>query len=310
MQFTGFTDADFDAYQRRKWASNVFNLERLQVKQKLELLGRQLAPRLTSADGSPLTYEVSAEHPALWNQHSVNAQYLFFSRNADARRELDAIISRGRSMASLVEDPSPLRHHIFLAVILDEHQVEVSLKLHADAKVDRENLERSAAEFFQREKLLAAITALPESFRIGIEGGDGWCPATALTDEALLQLVGALGGSESWLAISRGWARDDEAVASEHFADAAREALDQLLPLLHAIAWSRENDQLAMRDTLKAEDRKKKTKGLAKNDRVRITGGMLAGKTGVVQDASDKGEVKVLIGTLTLKVKSDALAKL
>ena len=57
-------------------------------------------------------------------------------------------------------------------------------------------------------------------------------------------------------------------------------------------------------------DRQKKSKGLEKNDRVRIVSGMLSGKTGVVQEAGSKGEVKVLIGTLTIKLNSEALLKI
>ena len=37
--FTGLSDGDFEAYAPKKWKSNVFNRERLEVKQKLLALG-------------------------------------------------------------------------------------------------------------------------------------------------------------------------------------------------------------------------------------------------------------------------------
>lgn len=312
MQFNGFSNADFEAYQQRKWGSNVFNLERLVVKQKLEALGRLLAPRLHAADGAPLAHEVNAEHPAVWNHRRVESQYLFFSRNADARRELDTIISRSRSMASLVEDPSPLRNHIFLSVMIDEHGVEVAVKLHADATVDRENAERLAADFFAREKLRARLHALPEGYQIGGYelSGEFWRECSSLSDDDLSALIAALADSDSWLTVRRSWPRDAATSAGEAFAEQLAVGLEGLLPVLHTLAWSRDNDHLAMRDTLRAVDRQKKDKGLSKNDHVRIVSGMLSGKTGIVQEASGKGEVKVLIGTLTIKLNSDALAKI
>ena len=95
--FPGFTAADFDAYQPKKWKSNVFNRERLDVKQKLVALGRELQGAMLAPDGSPLAVEPSVEHPALWNHKQVEAQHLYFSRNEGARKELDAIIDRAAS---------------------------------------------------------------------------------------------------------------------------------------------------------------------------------------------------------------------
>src|SRR5687767_14003735 len=88
--FPGFTDRDFDAYAPNKWKSNVFNRERLEVKQKLLGLGKELAGSLVAADGSPLACDASVEHPALWNHKQVEAQHVFFSRNEGARKELAA----------------------------------------------------------------------------------------------------------------------------------------------------------------------------------------------------------------------------
>src|SRR5688500_4945875 len=127
--FPGFTDRDFDAYAPNKWKSNVFNRERLEVKQKLLGLGKELAGSLVAADGSPLACDASVEHPALWNHKQVEAQHVFFSRNEGARKELDAIIDRSRPIMTMLDDPTPQRNHLFLAVTIDQAHVEMSLKL-------------------------------------------------------------------------------------------------------------------------------------------------------------------------------------
>src|SRR4051794_14016980 len=106
--FAGLTASDFDAYAPNKWKSNVFNRERLEVKQKLLELARPLTSQLTTQDGSPLAVEASVEHPALWNHKQVDAQRVYFSRNEGARKELDTIINKATSIASMIDDPTPL----------------------------------------------------------------------------------------------------------------------------------------------------------------------------------------------------------
>src|SRR3954447_20223799 len=166
--FPGFALADFEAYASKKWKSNVFNRERLEVKQKLVALGRELQGNLSAADGSPLAVDASVEHPTLWNHKQVEAQHLFFSRNEGARKELDRIIDRAKSMASMIEDPTPQRNHVFLVVTLTHETIELSLKLHPDAKIDRQNVERKCDDHFEREKLTSMLHALGDGWRVGV----------------------------------------------------------------------------------------------------------------------------------------------
>ncbi|MCA1663848.1 MAG: hypothetical protein LC659_06205, partial [Myxococcales bacterium] len=200
--FPGFTAADFDAYQPKKWKSNVFNRERLDVKQKLLALGRELQGTMLAPDGSPLAVEPSVEHPALWNHKQVEAQHLWYSRNEGARKELDAIIERGKSMASMIDDPSPQRNHLFLAVTLGEQALELSVKLHPDARVDRENLERKCDDHFEREKLLHLLRGLGDGFRTGIT--PNLLPVGELDEGKLLELVAQLAKDASPQALTLG----------------------------------------------------------------------------------------------------------
>jgi hypothetical protein len=308
VELSPFIAKDFDAYLDHKWQSNAFNRERLEVKEKLLALGRMISPSMRAADGSPLECEVSAEHPALWNQRSVPDQHLFFSRSETARMELHGIISKARTMAALIEDPSPLRHHIFLSIMIDKQQLEFALKLHSDAAVDRDNLLRKCQEFFQREKLLQLLRGLPEGFSVGIAGG-AEIPTTDLDDEQLQSLIGQLPGADSWLVARRSVDRDDPAVLEPNFAEQARVALTQLLPLMEFIAWSRDNDHVSMRDTLKQKEVQTKSKGLTKNDRIRVAQGMFSGKVGVVEQIDAKGVLKVRLGTMVVKLTGEDVVK-
>jgi len=314
--FPGFTKGDFDAYEPKKWKSNVFNRERLEVKQKLLSLGRELQGALTGADGAPLAVDASVEHPALWNHKQVEAQHLFFSRNEDQRKELDKIINREKSIASMIEDPTPLRNHVFLAVTLEQNALTVSVKLHPDAKVDWQNLERKCEDHFEREKLLGLLHSLDEPFSAGIT--PELQPVRSLDDDALEQWVARLsapqpmalpGTAPKLLFVGRAVPRDQAIGAGANIVAEVRASLSSLLGIYRFIAWSRDNDFVSMRETLQKERQAARQKGVAKNDVVRIIRGMFAGKQGVVQEIDAKGALKVLVGKVAVKVDVADVAK-
>jgi transcription antitermination factor NusG len=328
--FPGLTDADFEAYAPSKWKSNVHNRPRLEVKQKLLSLGRDLAPRLVGADGSPLATEASVEHPARWNHQQVEAQHLYFSRNEEARKELDRIIERGQSLASRIDDPTPQRNHLFLALTVAHERVELGLRLHPDARVDRQNLERKCEDHFEREKLVGQLRRLPAGFTIGLAQGpiaDAHevdetrvrellesfaapppAPASPLGAFAA-SLPGAAPPPSRLLTIGLAVPRAEVVAAGPAFGERAAEALTALLPLYHFIAWSRDNDYVSMRDVLQRERQVKRQRGIVRHDEVRVVRGMFAGKTGVVQEIDARGGVKLLVGKLLVKVDAEDVDK-
>jgi hypothetical protein len=311
--FPGFTDRDFDAYAPNKWKSNVFNRERLEVKQKLIVLGKDLAGIVVAADGSPLTVEASVEHPALWNHKQVEAQHLFFSRNEGARKELDRIIDRARPILTMLEDPTPQRNHLFLSVTLAHDSVEFALKLHPDARVDRQNLERKLTEHWEREKFLELVHDLPTGSRIGVSGAASIASAE-LGDAGLKGILADFArpevpGKTHHLVIGRALGRAEAMAAGEGVVTTARRELAALLPLYHFAAWTRDNDFVSIREQLKQEKQAQRQKGLAKHDQVRIVRGMFSGKTGVVQEIDARGGLRVLVGKLTVKVEADDVVK-
>jgi hypothetical protein len=303
----GLSSGDFEAYAPSKWKSNVFNRERLEVKQKLLALGRLLQGSLEGVDGAPLALEASVEHPALWNHKQVEAQHLFFFRNEGARRELDAIIDRQKSIASMIDDPTPQRNHIFLAVTLHHQALELSCKLHPDARIDRENLERKCEDHFEKEKLIHLLQSLGDDFAVGL--APALQPVADLDEARLNELLGALsagmsgpGAAPRLLCVARSIPRAQVIEIGEGVVELARQSLLSLLTIYRFVAWSRENDFVSMREALQKEKQVKRQKGLAKNDEVRIIRGMFAGKAGVVQEIDAKGGIKVLVGKIAVKI--------
>ena len=310
--FQGFCVADFDCYEPRKWKSNVFNRERLDVKQKLLTLAETLTGEVLGADGTPLLVEASVEHPALGNHKQVEAQHLFFSRHAAARKEIDGILDRKRPIASLLDDPTPQRNHLFLAVTVSQEALEVSLRLHPDAEVDRQNLVRKLEAYYEAERILALLRSLPTGYHIGVLPALVPLDATAPLLEQLHALIAQLPVSGSLSVPGQvphlfvlGHQVSRQEILAQSGPDQAawiRARLVELLPFYQWIAWSRDNDFVSMRDVLDKEKAVKRQRGMQKGDRVRVVHGMLSGKDGVVQEIDAKGHLKVLVGKMVVKI--------
>jgi transcription antitermination factor NusG len=308
--FAGLFVSDFEAYAPQKWKSNAYNRERLEVKQKLLALGREVGSQLLSSNGAPLECEASVEHPTLWNQKQVDAQHIFYSRNPEARREIDRIIDRARSMAALVEDPTPQHNHLFLALSLRHDSMEVALKLHPGATVDRKNLEQKFDDPWERSKLLELLARLPPEVSAAVTSGERWA-ANDVDAEKMAALLAQFGqaSSHGWFYVGQRLSRQEAIDSGEALGPLLRARLDQLLPVFHYIAWTRDNDFVSMRETLQREKQVVRQRGLSRNDRVRIVRGMLTGQRGVVQEIDGKGALKVLVGKVAVKVNAEDVAQ-
>jgi hypothetical protein len=202
-------------------------------------------------------------------------------------------------------------------VTLLHKQLEVALKLHPDARVDRQNLERKVEDHFAREKWVALVSGLGEPWQTGVT--PKLDPVTGCDETRMAEALGQLAASAPSLSppgaphrlfyVGRAIARDEAVSAGPQVADLVRDALAHLLPLYHFVAWSRDNDFVSIKETLQKEKQQKRQKGLAKNDTVRIVRGILAGKSGVVQEVDAKGGVRVLVGKVAVKLVAEDVAK-
>ena len=104
----------------------------MQVKQKLSALASMLK---TDVEGLnlDLEHETSAERPSIWNQKQVRAQWLFYSRNEKAKKDLLSIIDRNRSIAENIDDPAHHHRHAVLGVRIDADPTALWRRLPASA---------------------------------------------------------------------------------------------------------------------------------------------------------------------------------
>ncbi len=241
---------DFDAYAAEKATSNAYSRPRLEVKQRALLWARTVVARLAE-QGLAVDTHGSDEHLSLRNKKRVDCQWIFFSRDVAAREEVERLLDRGRSMSDVIEDPSPYDRHAFLALRLDAQAVEVCFAVPSDARVDLDNLRArldADGEATLAAPLIDALRALPEEFTIGAgsEGAIDRRAASAATPEALRGLIA--GASPEQIPIWVGW-RVARETALEHAAildEQLEDALVALAPIYRLVAWSRDNDRVAL----------------------------------------------------------------
>ena len=244
------TARDFDAYAAEKATSNAYSRPRLEVKQRALVWARGVVARL-AAQGLAVDAHGSDEHPSLRNKKRVDCQWIFFSRDAAARDELERLLDRGRSISDVIEDPSPYDPHAFLALRLDAHAVEVCLAVPAQARVDLDNLRArldAGGESALAPELIRALVALPEEFTIGAgaEGAAERRPSSAASPEALREQLTRASAEPIPLWIGWRVARETALSHAEILGEQLEDALVALAPVYRLIAWSRENDRVAL----------------------------------------------------------------
>ncbi len=244
MSFQGFSASEFDAYAPPKASSNASNRPRLEAREKAMTLGRVMQAD-AKALGLALELRASDEHPSLWNKRSVTAQWVFLWRDADARRELEGLLEGGRSLKETLTDPTPFFRHAFLALHVDADGVEVSLRVHGDAWVDAKNLRARAASTEGRAALVEAIRALPEDFVLGVTDG-ARLSVRDVTDATFDEALAAWSQPSQWWSV--GWPLPRAVVLDQGGAleEPMLEAFRALVPIYRLVAWSRDNDLIAV----------------------------------------------------------------
>lgn len=323
-----FASADFDCYQSSKWKSNLYNRERMEIKQKMLQISRELAISLKTSQDS-LFIESSAEYPALWNHKQVDAQHIYFSRDEQARKDLDSFVDRQKPMNTLLDDPTPQRNHVFLAWTLNQDGFEVSLKLHPDATIDRQNFERKMADHFEAEKFLFLLSELPASYHFGIGSRRYQIKQIKQMPDALefvrnllkewssfslesTNLMLASGPHPVSLFFIATYLPKQEIVNSPSSSEVIQWVdvnLAKLRALYHFMSWTKANDFVSFKQVLDKEKLNRIQKGLEKGDKIRVIRGMWAGKSGVVQEVDGKGVLRALLGKVAVKVSSGDVEK-
>lgn len=238
------TARDFDAFAAEKATSNAYSRPRLEVKQRALGWARGVVARLGEL-GIAVDVHGSDEHPSLRNKKRVDCQWVYFWRDQAAREELARLLDRGRSIADEIDDPSPYRRHAFLALRIDDRSVEVFFAVHPEAQVDVDNLRARLVDGALAGELVGALSALPEEFSLGVTPEDRVATNSATSDTIRKMVERAAAGQVPlWIGWSIG--RDTAIEHSAILDDQLEDAIIALAPIYGLVAWSRENDRIAL----------------------------------------------------------------
>ncbi|MBN2715315.1 MAG: hypothetical protein JXX14_05640 [Deltaproteobacteria bacterium] len=226
----------------------MFTLQRRKVKDKLDVLGKQLTSDFQDA-GLELVMHLSDDHPSLWNNKKVDTQWLFFSRDTNAQRELSEIIDTEKTLAATLVDPTPLYRHIFLGVSMNETALEVGIRLHHDAWVDRKNLLAILTSPDKCTGFLNICRGLPTHIGFGLHQND-LSQVNTLDDAAIQAFQEEFDtSSKGWMFFGARFSREDVTEKGGVIQDAVRDTMKQLVAVYQYIAWSPQNDALSI-DTI------------------------------------------------------------
>lgn len=251
--FDGFVLEDFEAYLPEKWSSNMFTLPRRRVKDKLESLGQLLLDELAQA-GLRLEMHLSDDHPSLWNKKKVDTQWLFFSRDEDAKKKLSEVIDTEKTLAATLADPTPLYRHVFIGVSVDQGNLEVGLRLHHDAWVDRKNLVALVSNPDSNVAFDALRSGLSDGFVMGLVGGE-LTPVKDLDPEGLRRITAEFDQKKGWLFLGMRMSNVEAAGMGEEARERIRDFFRSLVPVYRFFAWSPSNDAVSI-DSIVADRHK------------------------------------------------------
>lgn len=305
--FQGFTAADFNAYEPKKWASNAYTLERRRAKDALLALSRAVQSELED-ELRGLELGASDESPTVANARRVEAQWVFLTRAAADRASLRTLLQRTDLQAGAgLFDIAVQHQHACLMLRLDHQGFAISVELATKAKVDRDNASEKLKQSWAKEKLIELAKALPGETTIGM--GKARKDALALKAADIEAWIEPLAQTDQSFVCEVVLARSEEILASKALIGTAVEHVSSFLPIYRFVAWSRETDFTQVKTAVQKEsvDRQKHAAPFEPGARVTILSGLFAGRSGYLAEIDAKGRAKVMVGPVGVSVDAKDL---
>jgi hypothetical protein len=306
--FQGFSDADFNAYEPKKQSSNAFTLERRKAKDKLLALTRAVQEELAD-ELKGLELGASDEAPTVSNARKVEAQWVFFTRNADERTSLRKLLQKtDLAEGAGLFDIAIQHQHACLIMRLDQRGLAIGVEVATKAKVDRDNAVEKLKHAWAREKFVELARGLPNGAEIRF--ANTRADAMSIAAGELESWIAPLHEHESsWVAEAM-LPQSEEILRSQALIGTVTEQIEAFLPLYRFLAWARDNEHRPQKtETQKqvAEEKAKRAAPFEPGDRVTILSGLFAGRSGYLAELDTKGRAKVMVGPVSVSVDAKDL---
>jgi hypothetical protein len=237
-----FTEGDFHSLSPACARDAQYDDRRLVLRRKLLALGKAFTARAEET-GVALEARGSLHQPNAFNRMKVDRMWAYACRNKAEKKRL-----RGALGADLGKDLDAAYRNAYVCAAVESDALEVSLRIHADAWYDGQNLSRRlAAEGVAG--WLSLLNAL-EGFRLRLADWKGEWVCGALSRDRLEEFLKYWKPGEHALAVeqrfpappgARGEALDP-GMPERMVAEMLR-----LVPLYRFAAWSQESDFLFLR---------------------------------------------------------------
>lgn len=303
--FEGFDEADFDAFLPKKQGSRVYTMERRATRAKTVALARDALAR--SGAGAEFELGASDDAPSMANQRKVEAIWAYLTRPDGQRSAIASKLGRtDLSDRAALFDTLVEHQHLSLLFRVDLDGFATELHLSPRAGVDRTNVLRKLAYAEDRAALLELLQGL-EGAQAGFEGA--LLPAADVDEAKVESWAAEMEASSTPFVVRQVWSREDGKLQAPEFGDAVGVLAEGLIALYRHLAWSTDNDFAKIgveKAVAKAEKKIEKAKGgaveLAPGARVTILSGLFAGRSGYLAEPDGKGNVKVMVGPVSVSV--------
>lgn len=307
-QFRGFDDAVFSAFEQKKWSSNMYNMERMRVAELLNVIGNSAEKALRSSDVL-FARAVSGHTPSVFNGRKVSEMALYFSRTDEQKKAIAPVLDRKVALPDQISDGGEYHRHGYLGVLVRQDRVEVGLMIHSRAWLDIMNMLNRCREKDEEAAKLVRMLHLMKPGAVVRVAPDREIPAGRF-DESMLDVIEDSVMNHSFtFFIGYVFQPGDDELSTAGFADRVAEILGGLLDLWKFCIWKpTSNFLVSSRDSgVKSESviiDDGSVVDFRKGSTVRLTGGIFVGRTGTVQDMDTKGNVKVLVGRVTVRTEA------
>ena len=232
-----FLPTDFERFRPELQRDPIHNAARLEVRRKLESLGKHLSEALAGKKLA-FTSRASLHHPFRFNSYQVNSQWVYLSRAEKERRDLKRLLG-----VELGKDLDQNYVHVLLVLEIHHQGLGVALRVHKDAWWDGENLKRRARHSVAGAELATALRGLPGyGLKIHDHRRIHECPS--MTAAELVETMKYYTPGEHWINIHRQIPRDDPYVTEEGLLGRIENEMRILLPVYRLIRWTVDNNFL------------------------------------------------------------------
>jgi hypothetical protein len=305
--FNGLDAASFDALEPRKWSSNVFNMERMRLRDQLRFLGTSMEAAL--AHDRHLAWDVTPHAPSVFNAKKVSELVLYFTRSQEHQKAIAPLLDSRISLPDQISDAGEHHRHLILGLRITHDGVEAGLMCHSTAWLDVMNLLNRCRQPSESLDFVRMVRSMPEGCTARV-APDLEVPAAEFDTEHLKRLEEAVLNESFLIRIGRWMQPGDPLLASSTLLPYLRILLPGLLPLWDFFAWRPASNYLVGASpsgggTVKDAPVVSHDGGIIDfgvGTKVRLVDGVFSGRTGVVIDIDAKGHVRVLVGKVAIRM--------